>query len=458
MSPLVGDQLGAYVEVMVIVPSSNGQPEQRFVLWGDTSESDGVEDLCAYLQPESVEVTYGLSLIPEVKFAAFVPWMVMAEVLDSNILNSLGSLWVRFVGTGGMASPWWGGITVDPDVSIGDGGANVTFNSKGVSVSLSQFGLKKEFHDCTVEYVVNNIFSALSIGPERYVFEADKAIKLTKPYVFDRPSLWDNLCVFLAEYGMVIVDEIQTGSDPTASNGVSKFYVRQVKALTYAVEKVVLRYMPGGQIGDMGDGTVVLPILSFSYESKVLFAPGFGDALVVTVDRETHGVSQEKKAADKDSHPGNKGGKQTVASSTITMRGLADKLSSGTLSAYGFRGTVIPEVKDTGTKGGGAEKASVEVTKDLAIAGFEVEIETIGSLIRPGDMIGVDGLCKKLNGRYWVKTLVQTGGSGAWGTKLGCVKFGDDSEINGVDVEHNPSRLADSSTGDAEKQPTEVGA
>lgn len=442
--PIVGDQLCAYVEVVVVTP--NGA---RFVLWGDLG-TDGVP-LAELLQPSGVEVSYGVGLIPEIKFSAFVPYTMRADVLDSDVLNSFGSLWVRFHGSGGVVSPWWGGVTVLPDVSVGTSGVEVGFTSKGVSTSLSTFGLKKEFpKGWTVKSVVGDIFAALGIGEDRYRWEADANKVLVKPYAFERTSFWDDLCAFLGEYGMVIVDEIERESGP--SEVVSKFIIRDKGSDTEKKEMVILRYMPGGVIGEGEDGEgTVLPILSFSFEGQILFAPGMGDSVVVSYDRSTGEVVAEPKKASKDSTSKNKGGKATVVDADVQIRGL-NTLRLKDLKEYGFTGAVVPESKD-GASGGGENKAVADLTKREELGAFPVEVGTIGALIPPSSIVYVDGICKKFDGRYWVKTVVHSGGDSPWETKLSMVKFGDDTEVNdGVLVQHDPS-VPKGDSGEGEKQP-----
>jgi hypothetical protein len=446
MPVVMGDQLGGYVELVIRTPNGT------FKMNGDGGEytaDSSVQDLGPLLQFQSAEVSMGISMIPEINFEAFVPADYMALVLDSQIANYNSEYYLRFVGSSGQRSPWWGGITGKPGVSIDDGGAQITFNSKGVSAKMAEVGARAVAADQTVKSYIDGIFKELKLA-NYLVFEADPTVKVAKPFVLSRPSFWHDLVAFLAEYEMFVINDLE---QPIFDRPlVSKITIKNIKDLVGdAKAPIILRYRPGANIGDQDDGTTILPILSFKCDADVLWTPGMGDASVVGFNRNTMKYEKLLLTSVKDSATKASGDGFVLDDPSLTdLIPPTEKRSGG--GFLNVQGALHCEVLDVDSAGGGAEKAKADLTKRHELAGFEAEIGTVGALIPPGTRVYVDGICKKFDGSYFVRTVVHSA-SGPWETSLGLVKLGDKTETEAKPVDKDPG-IPTSGAG-SEKSPTQ---
>jgi len=431
MSVVMGDQLGGYVELVVKTPNGVFAMNSS----GKEFEASGsVQDLGPLLQFQSAEVSLGLSLIPEVSFDAFVPAEYMVLVLDSQIANSQGEYYLRFLGSSGQKSPWWGGLTTKPSVSIDDAGAQISFQSKGISASISEIGSRAVAKDQTVKAYMENVFVELKLA-NCLVFEADPSVKVTKPFVFTRPSFWSDLVAFLGEYEMAILDNPEQPSiDQPLASSVKVMNIRDLVGDSKAT--VILRYRPGATIGDQDDGTTILPILSFKCDADVLWTPGMGDAALVSFNRDT--MMYDKVSLSSADNSAMKGsGDSYILDDPSNSRLLPPVATRAKESVWSVQGALHCEVLDADSAGGGSEKAQADLTRRHEFAGFEAEVGTVGALIVPGSKVYVDGICKKFDGSYFVKTAVHSG-SGAWETNLSLVKIGDKTETEAKAVGADP--------------------
>lgn len=429
------NQVSAYCEVVLLTIDG-----RKFVLWGDEEESTDPNtiSMLSFLIPTSVEVTCGLGCVSEVRFSGTVPWPYRKEVMqDGAILNELGNLRVRFHDpVCGIVSPWYGGITKAPEISIGATGIDFTLNARGVTGAMCEFGLKRQVKaGDTVFKVLSTIFSELGIEAGRWTFPNDRKSQVVvgDGYAFSRASLMEDLSLFLEQYQLCIFEDTSCEGEGDAALK-SRLCIVPLAGRD-PTRVTLLRYMVGGETGLDSEGRLILPILDMSLgdNSSILWAPGYGNVQVKGIDRATGQPIIMQRTAAKDAGIDLAGG-STPASATLKLPGMVASLA--TLQKNGYFGNVVPDTQREDAKVGKTGQSSAEplaavaTYRSLYAVGFDAEVSTLGHISMPGDYFVIDDVIPKVDGLYWSKSVVQSFGNGSWGTKLNGVRFGDSTMVD----------------------------